>query len=282
MTEFEIQCFNDLYAKFEAGERVEALQELRDLARRLDDPWDRAFSLYHETLFLAEMAETSQARSRLEELKGAVASLTDPPPDAYQNNYPISLTVMARYAEILILLAERNEPLALQVLEELVSRYPKHLAMPDSWGIERDIQVQRGYLLADAGRWREAKPFLENAFPPDVWKSVTCYYLGHCYYELHEYERARMKLVEALDLGLVGHWEGKARYVLGIVEYHLSDIKAAKTQFELCVQTAGPEYLGQTRVWEWLEATSRKLGLQDEAEMYRRRRMDPQPDSKLN
>jgi tetratricopeptide (TPR) repeat protein len=235
MTEIDIELLEKLYAKFEAGNRVEALEELRDLAQRLDDPSDRAVLLYHEILLLAEMDETSQARLLLEEFKGTVASLAGPPPDAYQNDDPISLTVMAQYAEVKVLLAERNEPLALGALEELESRYPKYLSTPECWEIERDLQVQHGYLLGDAGRWREAKPFLENAFPPDAWKSVTCYYLGHCYYELHEYERAKVKLVEALDRGLVGQWEGKAHYVLGIVEYHLSDLKASKTQFELCV-----------------------------------------------
>ena len=99
---------------------------------------------------------------------------------------------------------------------------------------------------------------------------MACYYLGRCYYEFREYKNARGKLVEALDLGLGDAWQGAAHYVLGIVEYHLSDMEASKREFELCVKTADPAYLSKTKIWEWLETTSRALGQYDEAEKYQK------------
>jgi tetratricopeptide (TPR) repeat protein len=154
--------------------------------------------------------------------------------------------------------------------------------IPGFTAISEEVQTYRGFLLADAGRWKEARAFLENASPPEAWKSVHCYYLGHCYYEFKEYERAKENLTEAISLGLTGHWQGRAHYVLGLVEYHLSDMRAAKSEFEECVKTAEPKYLGKTKIWDWLEATSRALGLYDEAEKYQQRRIITPPNSKPN
>ena len=100
-------------------------------------------------------------------------------------------------------------------------------------------------------------------------------------FESSEYERARCKLVEALNLGLDTATEGRAHYVLGLVEYYLSDMKAAKREFELSVKTADPKYLGE-QIWEWLEVTSRALGLQGEAENYRKLKVDVQPKPEVN
>ena len=199
--------------------------------------------------------------------------------DTSDDTRPANLVVMVRYAELKTLLAERNQVQALEVLEDLVSRYPAQLSGP-GFEILKDIDLHHGFLLADAGRWREARPFLEKADAPEAWKSVVCYYLGHCYYEYREYERAKQKLMEALHLGLSGHWEGRAHYVLGLVECHLGEMKAANEQFELCVKTADPRYLSASRIWEWLEAASRALGLEAEADKYHRLHAPSKTNSK--
>jgi tetratricopeptide (TPR) repeat protein len=281
MNDPETQRFNDAYRKFEAGNRTEALLELRSLAPGLVDPWDKAVLLYHEVLFLVDMHEIPEARQRLEGLKLLLASLGKPSVDGYQDELPRNLAVMFGYTEFKVLLAEKNQTKALQTLEELLSRYPKRLSTPGFHEILDELGTYRGFLMADADRWVEARPFLENASPPESWKSVLCYYLGHCYYFFHEYEHAESKLVEALGLGLTGDWECKARYVLGIVEYHLGDFKEAKNQFTLYLRKENPEALGKTKIWEWLEELSVVLGEYEEAEKYRKRR-DPQTDSTVN
>jgi tetratricopeptide (TPR) repeat protein len=275
MNEPETQRFNEACRKFEAGNRAEALQELRSLARSLGDPLDKAALLYHEVLFLVDMQEIAEARQRLESLKSMLASLGEPPRDGYQDELPRNLAVMLGYTEMKVLLAEQNETKALQTLEELFARYPKQLSIPGFRQIHDELVTYRGFFLADAGRWTEARPFLENASPPEAWKNVLCYYLGHCYYVFSEYQRAESKLVEALDLGLAGDWECKARYVLGIVEYHLGNIEDAKDQFTQYLRRENPESLNNPKVWEWLEAVSVALGEYEEAEKYRKRRDSP-------
>lgn len=280
MNQFEALRVTEAYQQFEAGECVKAVRGLREFADRIDDPWTKAELLYHQVVFLAQMDDAVQARSCFTELRRAVGLLLpEAVLDTSDDTPPANLAVMVRYAELKTLLAERNEVQALQVLEDLVSRYPVQLSGPASEILD-DIDLHHGFLLADAGRWRQAKPFLEKARPPEAWKSVVCYYLGHGYYESREYECAKEKLMEALHLGLSGHWEGRAHYVLGLVEYHLGDMRAAKEQLELCVKTADPRYLGASRIWEWLEAVSRALGLKADADKYRRLRVASETNSK--
>ena len=66
-----------------------------------------------------------------------------------------------------------------------------------------------------------------------------------------------------------------------LVEYHLSDMRAAKREFELSVKTADPAYLGED-IWGWLETTSRALGLQAEAENYRKMKANSLPKTKTH
>jgi tetratricopeptide (TPR) repeat protein len=282
MNQTESQRLTDIYHKFGAGDHADALEQLRELSKELDDPWERAALNDYEALLLVQMGQIPEARQRLEEFKKSLTLLGELPPDGYQDDPSHNLAVMVPYTEFEVLLAERKQPEALQVLEDLVSRFPKQLSIPGFSTISEELETLHGFLLADAGRWEEAKPFLESASPPQAWKSVLCYYLGHCYYSFEDYERAKKKLTEAITLGLTGHWQGRARYVLGLVEYHLSNMRAAKSQFEECVKTADPVYLGETKIWEWLEATSRALGLRDDAERYRRRRMISPFDCKPN
>jgi len=281
MTENDVQVFEEVCRKFDANDHLQALQELRDLASRIADPWERAELNYHEIMFLVGIHSVPEARQRLEDLKRVLASLIKSPSDGYEIGSQFSLPVMARNAEVRVTIEEGKEPEALRLIEDFVSRYPKQLSLPDFRPIVEEIATLRGVLLANAGRWADARPFLEQTSPPKAWKAQHCYYLGRCCYEFREYERARDKLVEALNLGLDANEGGMAHYVLGIVEYHLSDMNAAKRQFELSLKTADPAYLGHL-IWEWLEATSRALGLQAEAENYRRLKDGSPPKSKVN
>ncbi len=282
LNETQALGLREAYRAFETGKCVEAVRKLHDLAEGAVDPWAKAVLLYCQVVFLAQMGDAAQARSHFNELERAVDFLLPQVvPDTSDDTPPANLAVGIRYAELKTLLAERNQAQALQVLEDLISRYPKQLSGPAS-GVFHDIDLQHAFLLADAGRWEEAKPFLERACPPEEWKSVLCYYRGHCYCQFREYERAKQQLMEALHLGLNGHWEGRAHYILGIVEYYLAEMNAAKEQFELCVKTADPRYLGASRIWEWLEATSRALGQHEDAERYRKTGFDSPPSSRPN
>jgi len=282
LNEIDTQRFNEVYSRFEAGEYSRALQGLRDLAGGIVDPWDKTELLYHEAMFLLEMRKIAEARQRVADLNEALESLVKTPSDGDEYDVRVSLPVMARHADLKVAIKEGKTLEALQLIEDLITRYPKQLSLPQFRTMFDEVKMLRGVILADAGRWKEAKPFLEDATPPEVWRNFHRYYLGHCYYELGEYRLAREKLTDALDLGLPSSWEAKAHYILGLVEYGLSDMDAAKRHFELCVKSPGQKYLDIAEIWEGLEMTSRALGLHAEAENYRRLRVDSPPKSKIN
>lgn len=266
----ETRQFEEAYRKYESGDRHKALQELHSLTEAIVDPIDKMGLLYHEVLWLLEMCEISRARDRLEVLKGLITVLSDAPSDGNQFAPDATLTVMARFAEAKLLLAEGKRDDGVAVLDDIVLRFPKQLksTLP---GIEYDyIQLTRGYFSGDQGHWEETISILESvSSPPETEKSLVSYYLGHCYYMLKNYTRAEMMLAEALKLGLSAKWECRAHYILGLTEYHLGIFRLAKHEFEKCLESADREYLSSIKISEWLEAASRRSELDDDAGHYR-------------
>ncbi len=270
----DAQRFNEVRTKYDAGNYAQALQGLRGLASGIVNPWDKAELLYNEIIFLVAMGEIPEARQRVADLNNAVASLTEFSADGNEYDMRISLPVMAQHAELRVTTAEEKTIEALRLLEDLVSRYPKQLSLPEFRTVSQEVKTLRGILLADASRWEEARPFLEDANPPENWKRTHSYYLGQCYYELKKYEHAKEKLEEALKLDLTLSWETQAHYILGLINYNLADMKAAKHQFELCAKSADDKYIEMPKLWAWLKATSHALGQVDEAENYDRLMID--------
>jgi tetratricopeptide (TPR) repeat protein len=273
MNDVETKRFEEACSKYEAGSRLEALQELHELIAMVPDVEERATLLQVEILWLIDLAEISQARARLTQLRRLVGNLGNSPPDTDSDDPRVSLFVRTEFTEAKLLLFEDKGAEGNRILDNLVSSYPKQLSQyPDLLGY---IQLVRGYYLADHAKWAEAVSALEEAIVPDDQKSLFSYYLGHCHNLLGHYDLARQELEESLRLGLTAKWECRAHYMLGASYYRLSDLQAAKREFQLCVETADPEYLGTTQIWEWLEETCRRLGLSAEAQKYRKMRAIP-------
>src|SRR5260221_572436 len=107
-------------------------------------------------MILVEMHNIPDARQRLEDLKKAVASLTEVPPDGYEFDVQVSIPVMARHADLMVTIKEGKTLEALRLLEDLVSRYPKQLSIPEFRNAFQEVTTWHGMLLAEAGRWEEA------------------------------------------------------------------------------------------------------------------------------
>jgi tetratricopeptide (TPR) repeat protein len=282
MDELEKQRLDRAYSSYHAEDYESAVQQLRDLAATTTNPWDKAELLYHEAMFLQEMGKVSDARARVSELNIALESLVGSPFDGSEFDVPVSLPVMARHADLKVSVKEGTRLKALRQIEDLIARYPRQLSLPQFRAMFEEVKTLRGVLLAELGRWNEARSFLEETAPPEVWRTYYSYYLGLCYYELGNFQRAREQLSEAIELGLTSSWVAKAHFILGLVEYRLSDMKAAKHQFELCVSSPDQRYIEVAEVWRGLEETSKALGLYAEAENYQRLRIGLKSDSKVN
>jgi tetratricopeptide (TPR) repeat protein len=278
MNELTLQGLNHAYSKFDAHNFDEALEELRSLAATVSDPWEKAELLYHESMFLLESKRIVEARQRVTDLAEALATLVPSPSDGYEYDVPITLPVMAFHANLKVTAKEGKTLEALRLIEDLIARYPKQLSIPQFQMMFDEVKTLRGVLLGQAGRWAEAKPYLEEATPPEPWRGYHLYYLGLCYYGLGDTLRAKQKLSEALDVGLKGAWEVTAHLNLGFAEYKLSNMEAAKRQFEICVKSPDHQSIDMQIVWEGLEATARALGLVTEAENYKRLRIVGPPD----
>ena len=268
--------FREATRKYQGDNFSEALQELRELSNRMTDPWDKAEIEAHEVFVLVEM-DVPAARLCVDELNRAVSLLIKSPSDGYEYDLEVSLPVFARYAEVRVTYAEGKKCEALRLLDELVSSYPKQLSIKEFREISQQVHVLRGFLLADLERWNEAEACLNSASPPEKWRSAYWYYLGRCEFELKKYRKAKEKFREAINLGLESPLENHAHYAIGITEYYLSDMRAAKYQFEFCAKAADKRDIDMARLWEWLEATSKALGHLDEAENYHKLMIDSLP-----
>src|SRR5712692_11726277 len=219
MNAMDVQRFKEVYSRYTSGNYPQALQGFRELANESTDPWDIAELHCHEVVCLAEMNEIPEARQRIEHLKKEVASLITSPSDGYEYNWQTSLPAMVRYAEIRVVMGEEKTDEALRLLNELVSRYPRQLSIPEFRTLSQELGMLRGILLGDLGRWGEAQAFLESAQgflestpSPDNWKDIHSYYVGRCYNELKNHKCAKEKLTEALNRSLPRSWENQAHY----------------------------------------------------------------------
>jgi hypothetical protein len=143
----------------------QGLQELRELAKQTSDPWQKAELHSHEVIFLIELDEIAVARQRVDELDKDVRSLISQPVDGYEYDLKICLPLEVGYLEVRVAYAERRAHEALGLLDELVSRYPQQLSIPEFLEINHQLGTLRGFLLGDLGRWEEAEPQLESASP---------------------------------------------------------------------------------------------------------------------
>ncbi len=276
MNATDAQRFREAIRKYQGDNLSEALQEFQELSNSMTDPWDKAEIETHEVMVLVEI-DVPAARLCVDELKRAASLLVRSPLDGYDYDREISLPLMVRYGEIRVTHAEGKTYEALRLLDELVSSYPKQLSIAEFRETSQQVHVPRGFLLADLERWDEAKACLESASPPDKWRSAYCYYLGRCEFEPKKYRKAKEKFREAISLGLTSPLENEVHYTLGITEYYLSDMRAAKYQFEFCAKAADKMDIDVTGLWKWLEATSMALGQLDEAENYHKLMIDSLP-----
>jgi hypothetical protein len=262
-----------------AGNPEEAVRIVRDLVRETPDGLERFFLFYCEMCWLLDMGAVVEARKKLNEMQtqmshidGLGAQVLADPQDNDQEDLAAGSAVVFRFAEAKLSIKERNEPLALTVLEDLMARYPRQLSQRIFYELRREAEMHAGMLLANADRWLEAGVFLERAVPPKHYKPIRSYYLGQYYYTVRNYRRAAKLLKESITSSMPPEWQSRARYMLGLAAYHLADVKEAKRNFEFCVQTADAEYLRKNNIWGWLEKTSRDLGQIAEAERHRKMR----------
>jgi len=124
-------------------------------------------------------------------------------------------------------------------------------------------------LLATMGRFREARPLLEESFNFEHLVSGDLYHqLGLCYFDARELERAKEAFLEALKRGLDDTWATTAHHELGKIYMRKGAFARAIEEFKLAEAHADASNTPKKYIYDGLAKSFRKLGMNDEAAHY--------------
>jgi tetratricopeptide (TPR) repeat protein len=258
MSGIESRAFDEAYELAQSGEAEEAIRRLHRLAEEVALPGDKVAIMYYEALCLVESERILDARERFLRIQAHLGTIDEAGLDPNGHGIFSELKVLVSFLEAKLLIAEDNQSSALTILTQLNSEFRNDISSPKFGEIRNQVQMLLGTLLADAGRFEEAMPILDNATAPTVdWEGLLRFHRARCHYELSEYEITKVLLLEALKFALISKWKAWTHYLLGRTYYHLSDFANAKIQFELCLKISNNDFAKTKRVFEWLEATVR-------------------------
>lgn len=207
----------------EAGRPREALVELLSIAHTSADPEENA-------IVQMAIAHCHRALGQLDEARRAIG-------EAY-STLPIQSSAYPRVklVEALIEESARNWKKEIEVLDEILGEKSAPFVLTaENQDLKEEVLRHRGIALMGLGRHQEARPLLEAAVSDDYEKELTLYYLGQCYFVLGELKLAKIKIKEALSIGLHPTNEFNAHYWLAVIHYQLAEYAWSKLEFEWCL-----------------------------------------------
>jgi tetratricopeptide (TPR) repeat protein len=165
---------------------------------------------------------------------------------------------------------EGNSSKAYDLLSAVLAKHQTLLGLPDHRFIYEEIQRYRAFELFAMGNCENAIPLLEELlfFKSTERKSIIFAYLGNCYARSGSYEAARKCLLQAIELGDLGDWEGQAHYDLAKTYAFMHLLSDSKREFELCARRSVEYNLTPVKVYHWLYRVCRGLGEKGEADRY--------------
>jgi len=250
------------------GNFKEALDEFFRIAENSADAIDKAGVLLNVAATLQAMGEYEQARRQLTAARSLMPSSEDSSGSVLPDHRLLQLELSLDLEDADISSYEGKIEEALTKFDLLLKKYAGWLKEPELRESYETIQLRRGFILADLGRYKEATTILEEAESFVHRNAELYFYLGHSYLGMPDYKRAIGKFADALKLGLPRNLEYRAHCELGIANFRLGDYVRAKMEFEKSAETADAEYIQQAQIWKWLEQTSGALGLKDLADRY--------------
>jgi len=207
----------------EAGRHQEALVELRSLASTSEDPEENA-------VVQMAIARCLRACGKLGEARRALR-------DAYPSlSTQSSAYLRVKFVEALIEEGDGNWKKELDLLDEILdSKYARLVQEDENQDLKEEVYRHRGIALMGVGRHKEARSLLEAAISGDYEKELTLYYLGQCYFVLGELKLAKLRIKEALSIGLQAVNELNAHYWLAVAHFRLGEYAWSKLEFEWCL-----------------------------------------------
>jgi tetratricopeptide (TPR) repeat protein len=255
MSAIQRQAFEDAIKLCYSAKPADGIRSLHKLAGSVALPADKVGIGYHEVLWLVELRRLPEARQRFFEIQSQLLSI-DRVVDLDDRQLVTTLTVMLSFVEAKLLIEEGDKVSSLKILDHLSTNALSAPSTPAFEKMRNEVQTLRGFLLVDAGRYRDALPILESASPPPNWEALVSHYRARCYYELSDCEKAKPLLMEALRLETSAKWQARSHYFLGRIYYANREYSDAKTQFEQSLKFGDPVFARESKAFEWLESAN--------------------------
>jgi len=239
----------------DSGKVAAALQEFRSLEP--SDGEEEANILSNEAECLRQMGQVEKAWGCLRESRRV----------APQNEILLYLD----YQEAMLLWEEKRFRASLERLQTLWEQNRAALEKTDHRPLYEGVQIRRGLLLAEQGRFVEARPVLEEAisFPlPIAIKCEVAYSLAVCYSKAAMFDRAEEMFLASLECAGDEPYVTLAHYDLGVIYFLKGAHAKAIHEFEQCVPHMAEADLRPDFVHRWLAKAWRALGDDDKAKHF--------------
>jgi tetratricopeptide (TPR) repeat protein len=234
----------------ESGSILESLAEFEEMALGAVDPEEKGALLGNTARCLIALRRLAEARERLL----AASSLT--------KGSEISIYVEFQFA--MLEWYEARPEKSLERLNRLVTNHGTLFKDPEHRELYEEILATRGVLLAQSGKFDEARPLLEESLAYEcrnVGKPRVLLHLGLCYEKRGDNAHAEQYYLKAVTLSNDVAISALARYYLGRVYFTERAFAKALREFEECLPFAERARLDRANVLHWLKETARAGGL---------------------
>jgi tetratricopeptide (TPR) repeat protein len=255
----DIEALKHAISIRDSGNKEGALEELRVLIEKTDDPTEKASLILNESNILTTLNRVPEARASLLQARHTAHD------DCSKAN--------ADHQEGLIFLWESRYEDALRSFDLALTAYPSiHKDHENRFLIEA-IQVDRGATLAILGRADVALPLLEAAINyeiADERKAWVFYNLGFCYQIMKQDQKAKSAFEHALKLSSDRNRILGSRYSLGVLYAKDGAWGKALLEFEWCEQHFVEGDIPRNYIYGCLVKVLRAIGRPAEADRYQK------------
>jgi tetratricopeptide (TPR) repeat protein len=264
------QRFDHAIQTKQSGKPRDAYEEFVTIASMCQDPIDKAGALLYAEFCLKDAGDFEAAQLQLEAVADLVRSSDNSADATDEDDRIMWLRIALRLEEADFSRLQGRPAEALTKFQNLLAQFSVPLHQPQYNSDYKMILVRLGFTLADLGKWSDALPLLqeEEVAESGAASALFNFYLGTCYVGVGDLSKGVLRLRESLQGFLPTSLEYRAHSSLGKAYFNLGEYRLAKTELEKASETSNPAYIREAHLWKWLEAASRHLGLNDEANRY--------------
>lgn len=254
---FDADRFKNAITLGYGGSEENALQELQAILQASPENDDKGWIVLYEVIFLARLRRTTEARQRFAELSKLWGHRVA------EHTARIGLT------DALLDELEGNKAQALRKLDCILKDFENLWRSPDTRDLYEEVQLVRGRMLVDQGRYAEALPILEESLSFDRHIDVElCYDLGCCYFACKNWDKAEQWLKETLAKDPHAALASAVHYRLGLVYFFRDALARAIKELESAAEYRGEDSTPRKLIYEALAKCLRRMGLEEESKRY--------------